>query len=133
MGRDRSQRISFHRATAEDAEALARIHNDAWCEAYGGLLPEAYLKGFTMERRRERFLNSLAADAEETYLVSRDGEALGFLTIGACRDADLNSLRTGEVGGIYLAPRIWRQGYGRYLVVQAERLLRAQGYKQAAL
>jgi GNAT superfamily N-acetyltransferase len=125
--------MDFRRATPEDADALARIHHDAWSEAHAGLVPEEFLQSLAVACRRERFHESLAAGAEETYMMVRIGEAVGFLTIGDCRDPDLASGYTGEIWGIYLAPQVWRQGLGTYPVAQAESLLRAQGHWQATL
>jgi uncharacterized protein YndB with AHSA1/START domain len=58
---------------------------------------------------------------------------VGLLTLGACRDADLDGTSSGEIWGIYVAPDHWRQGIGRRFVHVAERLLAARGYDQATL
>jgi len=120
-------------AQVSDAAALARVHVDSWRAAYGGLVPESSLQAFTYEWREERFRESLAAGAEETHLVRVEGQVVGFLTLGAARDADLDAGRTGEIWGIYLAPEHWRKGIGRRLAEEAERMLRSRGYESAVL
>ncbi len=125
--------MNIRRATADDADAIARLHIDSWRSAYRGLVPDAHLDGLDCERRARRFRESLAENAEETYLAERDGEILGFLTLGACRDADVDRKATGEIWGIYLAPEHWRKGIGTALCRYGERLLEARGYRVTTL
>ena len=40
-------------AKVNDAPALARVHVDSWCAAYGELVPESYLRGFSYQWRYE--------------------------------------------------------------------------------
>ena len=58
---------------------------------------------------------------------------LGFLTVGDCRDDDVDKQETGEIWGIYLAPVHWRKGIGRSLCQYGENLLRSRGYTVATL
>jgi len=60
-------------------------------------------------------------------------ELLGFMTLGGCRDADVELATTGEIWGIYLAPRHWRKGLGRRLCQCAEEMLNSRHYRQAML
>jgi ribosomal protein S18 acetylase RimI-like enzyme len=125
--------VSLRRARPEDAPALAQVHVDSWREGYRGIVPDAYLQGFTVERRTERFRQSLESDSEETYLAERGGRIVGFLTIGGCRDEDIDHATTGEIWGIYLAPTDWRKGIGRFLCGQGEKMLASRGFSMAAL
>jgi len=120
-------------ARFSDAPALARVHVDSWRAAYSGLATDSQLQSFTYARREERFRQSLAAGAEETYLGTVAGEVIGFLTLGAARDPDLAPDRTGEIWGIYISPDNWRTGIGTRLADEAERLLTSQGYGDAVL
>jgi len=123
----------IRRATPEDAEALAGVHVDSWRVAYRGLVPESHLAKLDKDRRAKRFHDDLAAGIEESYLAEAHGEVLGFLTIGECRDEDLDRRTTGEIWGIYLAPAHWRKGYASALCRYGERLLRSKGYREASL
>jgi ribosomal protein S18 acetylase RimI-like enzyme len=120
-------------ARVNDAPALSRVHVDSWRAAYGGLVPDSSLQAFTYEWREESFRCSLAASAEETYLVQVEGEVVGFLTLGAARDPDLDVGRTGEIWGIYISPGYWRKGIGKRLAEEAERILKSGGYEDAVL
>jgi ribosomal protein S18 acetylase RimI-like enzyme len=125
--------ITFRRATAEDAVQLARVHIDSWRTAYQGQVPQDLLESLDVNRRADRFRESLAAGAEESYIIEREQEILGILTIGACRDDDGDPEHTAEVWGIYLAPQHWGKGLGRYLLEEGERILWSRGYNEATL
>jgi ribosomal protein S18 acetylase RimI-like enzyme len=125
--------MEIRRATPDDAVALAKVHIDSWRFAYRRLVPDSHLDGLNYERRAQRFRESLAQNAEESYLAEQKREVLGFLTIGACRDADVDQKTTGEIWGIYLAPGHWRKGIGTLLCRYGERILRERGYQSARL
>ena len=125
--------IAIRPATPDDAPPLAIVHVDSWRSAYRGLVPASILDGLDYDRRAVRFRESLAAHTEETYLAEGDGEILGFLTVGPCRDEDVDREVTGEIWGIYLAPQHWRKGIGTALCLYGEQLLRSRGYRQAVL
>jgi ribosomal protein S18 acetylase RimI-like enzyme len=120
-------------ATVDDAEALARVHIDSWRAGYRGLVPEPYLAALDYAQRAQRYQAALAERTEETYVAVEGGEVLGLLTLVACRDADLDLQKTGEISRIYLAPRHWRKGFGRALCRYGEALLEARGYSLAML
>lgn len=125
--------MGIRRATPDDAAALAKLHIDAWRAAYRGLVPDAHLDGMDYERRTQRWRAGLAENTEETYLAEQDAALVGILTLGACRDADVDPETTGEIWGIYLAPGCWRKGLGTLLCRYGESLLQARGYRSAAL
>jgi ribosomal protein S18 acetylase RimI-like enzyme len=125
--------MSLRPATPADAQALAAVHIASWRVAYRGLVPDSTLAGLDVDRRAQRFREALAAGSEETSLLEEQGTVLGFVTLGNCRDQDLDAQVTGEIWGIYLAPEHWRQGLGRSLCRQAEQILRSRGYTQVAL
>ena len=125
--------MDIRRATPADANALANLHVDSWRTAYRGLVPDSHLDSLDYDRRAQRFRESLSGHAEETYLAEQDGDVLGFLTLGGCRDEDVHQEATGEIWGIYLAPQHWRKGIGRLLCRYGERILRSRSYRIATL
>ena len=125
--------MNLRRATPDDATALAHVHVDSWRSAYRGLVPDEFLDGLDYDQRALRFREALVAGSEETYLAEENGEPFGIPTLGACRDADVDQNTTGEIWGIYLAPKVWRKGLGRALFQHAEQMLQSRGYTQAAL
>jgi ribosomal protein S18 acetylase RimI-like enzyme len=125
--------MNLRRATPDDATALAHVHVDSWRSAYRGLVPDEFLDSLDYCQRSRRFREALAAGSEETYLAEEDGEPIGILTLGACRDADVDQATAGEIWGIYLAPQHWRKGLGRAIFQRAEQMLQARGYTLATL
>jgi ribosomal protein S18 acetylase RimI-like enzyme len=126
-------KMTLRRATPADAPALATVHVASWHKAYRGIVPDSHLQGFTVERRTERFRESLATHAEETYVAESGGQIFGLLTLGDCRDADADHQTTGEIWGIYLSPEHWRKGIGRFLAEQGESILALRGRSVATL
>src|SRR5512136_2512469 len=125
--------MNLRRATPDDATAIARLHVDSWRSAYRGVVPDEFLDSMDPDKRARRFRESLASGSEETYLAEEKGELLGILTLGACRDADVDHAITGEIWGIYLAPQHWRKGWGRAILQRAEQMLQSRGYQRATL
>ena len=127
-----SVNLRLRPATPDDAPELAGVHVAAWRAGYRGIVPDAYLEGFTVQRgtaRLRKFLSAEAAAGESgrTYAAEHEGRLVGLLTLGGCRDADAEPGTDGEIWGIYIAPQYWRRGVGRFLCGHAERLLASLG------
>jgi hypothetical protein len=90
-------KLGLRLATLDDSSALAAVHVAAFQRAYRGILPDSCLRGFTVERRTELLRRFLATDPEGTYAADLNGQIVGFLTLGSCRDSDLDHKTTGEV------------------------------------
>jgi RimJ/RimL family protein N-acetyltransferase len=125
--------MNLRNATPNDAAAMAAVHIDAWRTAYRGLVPDSFLAALDHGRRTERLREFLESGSGETYIVERDGRAIGHLTVGPCRDDDLDERTVGEIWGIYLAPGHWRQGIGTRVCQRAESMLRARGVRRSVL
>ena len=125
--------MNMRRAQASDAPSLAKVHVDSWHAAHRGLVPDPFLQGFTYQSRTEQFRQSLATGSEETHLVEENGNVMGFLVLGACRDSDLNVDCVGEIWGIYISPDRWREGLGKRLLEEAQNVLKSKRYKEAVL
>ena len=126
--------IHLRRATPDDAASIAEVHVETWREAYRDLLPEAELRGLSVERREtlwRRELESLHGD-RRPWVADVGGRIVGFVSAGAARDDDADS-RTGEVYAIYVRRACWDRGIGRHLLDHAVRDLRAWGYERATL
>jgi len=125
--------VNIRRATACDATGLAKVHVDSWQVAYKGLVPADFLQRFTYQKREEAFRAAISDRGEETYLVEVKDQIAGFVTIGACRDSDLDLLSCAEIWGIYISPDYWRRGIGKRLFQEAKRILLARGFQKIVL
>jgi ribosomal protein S18 acetylase RimI-like enzyme len=126
-------KVEIRCATPNDAEALARVHIDSWRLAYRGLVPDSHLEKLDYAKRAQKISKALAEHSEETHLAEENGKVFGFLTVGSCRDADVDHESTGEIWGIYLAPGHWRKGVGSSLCRYGEQLLKSRGFTCAML
>ncbi len=117
----------------DDALALAEIHVLAWQAGYRGLLPDSLLDSLTAADRLPRWQERLAETASRVMVAELDGQAAGWLVIGAQRDEDLDPQRVGEIYAVYVHPDFWRCGCGAALIARAKVELAAQGHAEATL
>lgn len=121
------------RAAAEtDADAVARVHFDAWLAAYRGLLPDRVIDGLRLETFETRWRERLALGVLDTLVAERGDELLGFATIGPGRDDDALPDQ-GELYALYVHPGHWRTGVGRALWKQARAALQGHGFTEAVV
>lgn len=107
--------FSIRRATVQDAAALGDIQSQGWRAAYKGLVPQPFLDELTPPRQAARLASYLQEEDAEFHLATLQDVPIGFVAVEACRDKDLPPT-TGEVGALYLLPRLWGKGYGRRLL-----------------
>ena len=128
----RPSSLHIEPATPADARAIARIHVDAWRAAYPGIVPDAYLAALSVDEREAQWREALSSGAAQMLVARSDGEAVGWVSFGACRDADAPASQ-GEIWAIYLAPAHIGKGIGRALWLQARTQLRQQGFRSCSL
>ena len=125
--------MNLRSATPDDAATMASVHIDAWRTAYRGLVPGSFLSALDHGRRTERFRAFLGSGSGETYIVEQNGRPIGHLTVGPCRDDDLDERYVGEIWGIYLLPAHWRRGIGTWACRRAEEMLGPLGFGRVVL
>ncbi|MBN2017105.1 MAG: hypothetical protein JW794_03075 [Candidatus Cloacimonetes bacterium] len=89
--------MNIRPANLKDTYTLATLHIDSWKSAYKGLVPDEFLAQLDYTMRADRFRESLKQSREETYVAEIDGELVGFLILGLCRDEDLDHNVYGEI------------------------------------
>ena len=67
------------------------------------------------ENREKYFKKALSQKIEEDVLIFKGDKPVGFMTLGKCRDGDLDS-SWGEIWGLYLLSNYWNQGIGTELI-----------------
>ena len=124
----------IRRARAGDVPAIAAIHVAASQLAYRGLMPDAYLEAFTVERREADWRRFLAAPGSDVFVDEDEGsgQLTGWINVGTSRDRDA-SAGTGELWAIYIDPRTWSQGVGKRLWAHGRAHLAGQGYRRVTL
>ena len=124
--------MNIRPAKLSDAPDLARINVTGWQIAYRDIISSNMLGKMNLVKRTEQFRLAIKDKTEETYLIEDNGIIIGFTTMGACRDKD-KSEKTGEIWGIYIDSKYWKQGYGKKLATYGEDLLTERGFKEIVL
>ena len=82
-----------------------------------GLFPSSAAFGkIDIDDRAERWRQLLTNAATATYVAESNGQILGFVNYGRCRDEDVADERVGEIMSLYVAPDSWGHGLGRMLL-----------------
>jgi 2-amino-4-hydroxy-6-hydroxymethyldihydropteridine diphosphokinase len=117
--------IIVRRATARDAEEVARVHTESSEAAYRGLAPPDP-NGF--ERRLAMWREALRRPGGRTFLALEGEHAVGMLNVGPAR----GDSGVGEVRTIYVLEGWWGSGAGQALIGLAHTEL-AAAYDEATL
>jgi ribosomal protein S18 acetylase RimI-like enzyme len=119
-------------ATVDDASDIARIHVDTWRDAYKEIVPDAYLRDLSKEKRASTWTESLLRSPTGTLVTLGDiGQIVGWVSFGASRDDDGSGI--GELYAIYLQSDHWGKGYGKRLLAYAEHHLSKEGFSTITL
>lgn len=119
--------------TSSDARSIAVVHFASIRESYRGLFPSSALGKIDIDDRAERWRQLLTNAATATYVAESNGQILGFVNYGRCRDEDVADVRVGEIMSLYVAPDSWGNGLGRMLLGAALGQLAATGLCEAKL
>lgn len=117
-------------ATMGDAPAIGAVHCHGWQTAYAGLLPDAMLRGMSVEKSAALFAREGCRDM---LVAEQGGQIIGFCGYGLWRDDPDDAGREGEVVGLYVRPDCQRQGIGAALMRAALDMLAARGCTAVSL
>ncbi len=122
--------VVFRRATLADADELARVHVQAWQEAYAGLIPDEILSGLDAAPRAAMWRETIG-NGGDVRLALSDGAIVAFGSSRRQRDPSLTY--SGEITALYVLRRAQRCGVGRRLMTEMARDLLASGHHGASL
>jgi GNAT superfamily N-acetyltransferase len=118
-------------ASVDDARGIATVHVRGWQTSYRGLLPDDHLDHLSVDRRTETWAKWLA-DPQQPTAVYIAADVVGFVNLGASRDADAGP-QTGEVMAIYVLADLHRRGIGTALLSWAVAEAAVHGWRQMTL
>jgi ribosomal protein S18 acetylase RimI-like enzyme len=113
--------LSVRHATAEDIDAVARLHSDSWRHSYRGIYADALLDGDAVADRLAVWGERLGRASPDhfTLLAELAGAIVGFSHIVLDGDPTFGAV----VQNIHVAPSLKRSGIGSRLLVEAARAL----------
>lgn len=104
--------VSIRRARAADAASLSAVFDDAWREAYQGVIPGVALERFLARRGPETWREMIGSG--RGFAVITFGERIaGYATYGRARDRAMRA--DGEIDELYIAPEFQGLGLGTRL------------------
>ena len=104
--------VSIRHARAEDAPGLSRVFDQAWREAYQGLIPGVALEKM-LARRGPIWWRSTVTRGRPLAVLDIGQGIAGYVSYGRCRDRSLPA--RGEIDELYLAPEYQGLGFGARL------------------
>jgi L-amino acid N-acyltransferase YncA len=131
MGDRAELEVRVRRAVPADAEAIGRVHIDAWRWAYDGLFDPSLLARRTAEDTTAMWQRVIAKGVSVVLVAERDGAVVGFAGCGASRDDD--AAGAGELYVIYIDPAAYRSGVGSALMSRVLEELVGAGYREAVV
>ena len=110
---------TLRQATADDADALVRMHTLAHEQCYASQLPAAFFEArrATILERVERRRPHLESDAPRIIALDAAGDIVGFADAGPGRDADRPEEL--ELYSLYTLNRAYGSGLGAALLEAA--------------
>ncbi|GIG27608.1 GNAT family N-acetyltransferase [Cellulomonas marina] len=118
MPEEELDEVTVRPAVRSDAAAIAAVHVRSWQEAYGHIVPAAFLSALDpvdKARTWTVYLERAAADDVEHWVAEVGGEVAGFASVGPSRDEDARR-HEREIYSMYLDPGRWGHGIARDLM-----------------
>lgn len=95
----------FVEATEKDALSIIDLRHRIWDTTYRGIYPDEMIDDFDWAWHKEKELSRINDPAYSVYLIRKDGQGIGYLTM---LQADVVILQS-----LYISSAYQRQGIGR--------------------
>ncbi len=116
--------ITIRPARPDDAAAIAAVHDEAWREAYSGIIPGRELERM-IQRRGPLWWRTILDRGARVAVLDIEDDVKGYASYGRNRLAASPYL--GEIFELYLSPPYQGLGFGRRLFSAARRDLDGRG------
>jgi len=122
-------RFEIRGARPDDTGEIARIHVEAWRDAYAALSPAEYLARLDPKIEAARW--SRSRRVENTLVADAQGSVAGYAIIGPARGS--RGPACGEVYALYVETDWREQGVGHALIEAAFDAFRRRGITEAVI
>lgn len=102
---DMADNKMFVEAGKDDALSIIGLRHKIWSTTYRGIYPDHMIDDFDWAWHEEKELSRINDPAYSVYLIQKDGQNIGYLTIHQANVITLQSL--------YIVSEYQRQGVGR--------------------
>ena len=102
--------------TEEEIKGKAKVHWQAWREAYSGLIDPSFLDARSLEASEQSARRGFER-GYRTIVANEDGRVIGFADYGPYRTDELKD--AGEIYAIYLLKEYYGKGIGSALMSNA--------------
>ena len=120
--------MRMREADERDSLAVAEVAVETWRATYGGIVPDDFLAGLSVEQRDERQRQEWTRPGLFVLVAEDEREGLvGFVVAGPERQGHPNY--RGELHALYVLPAFQRYGLGRDFVSAAATRLLADGQR----
>ena len=102
---DMTDNKMFVEAGKDDALSIIGLRHKIWSTTYRGIYPDHMIDDFDWAWHEEKELSRINDPAYSVYLIQKDGQNIGYLTIHQANVITLQSL--------YIVSEYQRQGVGR--------------------
>lgn len=124
--------IAIRPATIEDAARIGEIQVTTWRHAYRGEIPDKILQGLNVEEQTA-FWREVLEQPHFVFMAENNGAVVGFCSVIASRDADVDARVVAELATLYVLPTHWRRGAGRALCERGHGVAKAAGFREITL
>ncbi len=122
--------IRIRHGARADAISLAETHEEAWRNAYQGIIPHVSLERM-IARRGPRWWQGAIERKAPLVVLDFGGAAAGYATLGRRRGGKLPF--EGEIFELYVRPAYQGLGFGKMLFEAARKRLEKAGLRGAAV
>ena len=126
-------RSTLRLATPADAVEIEAVHWAGLEGAYLGRVPGWREEPRVVDDRVRRWTGWPGDPEIDTVVAESHGTIVGFCTLRACTQPDLDERPRGEMPTLYVHPEHWRRGYGRKLCLEILRRARDRGFSSVVL
>jgi len=125
--------MRIRRATAQDAETVARIHVESWNVAYRGIMPDAFIAQTDLAYRTGFWAKRIADPEWPVFIIDDAGESVAFCQMIPSPDPDADASRVGHITSLHALPHLRGRGYGTALVDHVRAEFKRRGFAELTL